>query len=219
MQKRRGIPLMLADPKPPCRLYFQLPAPLTAKLETQLTQVLSSSDVACVLLCNNGQSIDEDHADRLIDLVQAAGIACLIENDIALAGHLGSDGVHIAADAELYERARKTLGESANIGVGCGLNRHNAMRLAEMGADYVAFGPETADIDAIDQCTELIKWWSEIFVVPCVAWNVDDPERAARLAGLGADFVAPSRTIWAHDQAPTIISAIDNALARVRRAA
>lgn len=211
----------MADPKPRCRLYFQLPAPLTAKLETQLTQVLPSSNVACVLLCNNDQPIDEDHADRLIDLVQAAGIACLIENDVALAGRLGADGVHIAADAELYERARKVLGESANIGVHCGLNRHDAMRFAEMGADYVAFGSETTniDIDAIDQCAEIVTWWSEVFVVPCIAWNVEDPDQAARLAGLGADFVAPSRTIWERDQAPAIIAEIDNALARVRSAA
>ena len=66
-----------------------------------------------------------------------------------------------------------------------------------MGADYVAFGPEAeSTIDAIDQYADLIAWWSEIFVVPCVAWNVDSAEQAARFAALGADFVAPSSRIW-----------------------
>jgi thiamine-phosphate pyrophosphorylase len=209
----------MADAKPSCRLYLQVPAPLTAKLDAQLTQALANTSAACVLLCNNDRQMDET-LDRLLDLVQTAGIACLIEDDVARAERLGADGVHIPADAELYRHARASLGESANIGVGCGLDRHAAMSLAEMGADYVAFGPEAAgDIDAIDQCTELIAWWSEIFVVPSVAWNIDDVERAARLASLGADFLAPSRAIWQDDDAAALIAGIDDAIRRARWAA
>jgi thiamine-phosphate pyrophosphorylase len=217
---RRGNSLIMADAKPSCRLYLQVPALLTAKLEAQLTQALAAASAACVLLCNIDQQADEMHLDRLLDRVQAAGVACLIENDVPCAERLGADGVHIPADAELYRRARATLGESANIGAGCGLNRHDAMTLAETGADYVAFGPVTAsDIDAINLCAELIAWWSEIFVVPCVAWNIDDAEHAARFARLGADFVAPSRSIWQDDNAAGLIAAIDDAIRRVRRAA
>jgi thiamine-phosphate pyrophosphorylase len=206
----------MADAKPSCRLYLQVPAPLTAKLDAQLTQALANTSAACVLLCNNDRQMDET-LDRLLDLVQTAGIACLIEDDVARAERLGADGVHIPADAELYRHARASLGESANIGVGCGLDRHAAMSLAEMGADYVAFGPEAAgDIDAIDQCAELIAWWSEIFVVPSVAWNIDDVERAARLASLGADFLAPSRAIWQDDDAAALIAGIDDAIRRAR---
>jgi thiamine-phosphate pyrophosphorylase len=198
---------------------LQVPAPLTAKLDAQLTQALADTSAACVLLCNNDRQMDET-LDRLLDLVQTAGIACLIEDDVARAERLGADGVHIPADAELYRHARASLGESANIGVGCGLDRHAAMSLAEMGADYVAFGPEAAgDIDAIDQCAELIAWWSEIFVVPSVAWNIDDVERAARLASLGADFLAPSRAIWQDDDAAALIAGIDDAIRRARWAA
>jgi thiamine-phosphate pyrophosphorylase len=209
----------MADAKPSCRLYLQVPAPLTAKLDAQLTQALANTSAACVLLCNNDRQMDET-LDRLLDLVQTAGIACLIEDDVARAERLGADGVHIPADAELYRHARASLGESANIGVGCCLDRHAAMSLAEMGADYVAFGPEAAgDIDAIDQCAELIAWWSEIFVVPSVAWNIDDVERAARLASLGADFLAPSRAIWQDDDAAALIAGIDDAIRRARWAA
>jgi len=39
----------------------------------------------------------------------------------------------------------------------------------------------------------LIAWWAEIFVVPCVAWNVETLEEAANLAALGVDFVASGR--------------------------
>jgi thiamine-phosphate pyrophosphorylase len=92
------------------------------------------------------------------------------------------------------------------------------MQLAELGADYVAFGPDST-IDEIDQHAELISWWSEIFVVPCIAWNVDNAEQAAKLATLGADFVAPSAGLWQADDAQKRIAEIDSALRQARRAA
>ena len=210
----------MAEVKNRCRLYFQFPAQPSAKLEAQLAQAIASADAACVLLCGDGAPIDESHAGRLVDLVHGSGLACLIENDAGLAEHIGADGVHIEADASAYMAARNLLGESASIGAGCGMNRHDAMLLAEMGADYIAFGPETeSNIDAIDQYADLLAWWSEIFVVPCIAWNVDSAAEAARLAVLGADFVAPSLRIWRDDDALALIAEIDNAIHNVRRAA
>lgn len=210
----------MAEVKHQCRLYFQFPAQPSAKLEAQLAQALATTTAACVLLCSDGAPIDENHAERLIDLVQASGLACLVENDAGLAERLGADGLHLNADAGAYAAARKLLGESASIGALCGLERHDAMLLAEQGADYVAFGPKAESIiDAIDQYADLIAWWSEIFVVPCVAWNVETAEQAAKFAALGADFVAPSARIWRGDDALQRIAEIDNAVRHVRRAA
>jgi len=210
----------MAELKHRCRLYFQFPAQPSATLEAQLAQALATTDAACVLLCGDGAPIDEDHAGRLIDLVQASGLACLVENDAALAERLGADGLHLDANAETYTAARKLLGESANLGVLCGLERHDAMQMAELGADYVAFGPKAESIiDAIDQYADLIAWWAEIFVVPCVAWNLETAEQAAKFAALGADFVAPSARIWHGDDALRRITEIDNAVRHVRRAA
>lgn len=209
----------MAEVKHRCRLYFQCPAQVSAKLEAQLAHVIASSDAACVLLGVDNQTTDEIHAGRVIDLVHARGIACLVRNDVALAETLGADGVHIAGDPADYAEARKRLGESASIGADCGLDRHRAMLLAELGGDYVAFGPAGGDIDTINQCAELIAWWSEIFVVPCVAWDVPGPEEAARFAALGADFVAPSASLWHDDDAPNLIAAIDSAIRQARRAA
>ena len=210
----------MAEVKPRCRLYLQLPAQPSAKLEAQLAQALASADAACVLLCRDDAPTDESHAGRLLDLIQGRDVACLIEADARLAERLGADGLHIEADDEAYRKARDLLGESASIGAGCGQSRHDAMRLAELGADYVAFRPTAeSGIDGIDQYAELIAWWSEIFVVPCVAWNVDSPEDAAKLAALGADFVAPSTRIWRDDSVVSLIAAIDSAIRHVRRAA
>jgi thiamine-phosphate pyrophosphorylase len=179
---------------------------------------MANTDAACVLLCREESALDEIEASSLIDLVQTRGLACLIEQDAALAERLGADGVHIAADTTLYAKARKLLGDSASIGAACGVSRHDAMRLAELGADYIAFAAN-GTIDTIDQSADLISWWSEIFVVSCVAWNVDNAEHAARLAVLGADFVAPSKRIWQANDPLSLIAEIDHAVRQSRRAA
>jgi thiamine-phosphate pyrophosphorylase len=206
----------MAEAKPKCRLYLQLPALPTAKIEAQLTQALANADIACVLLCPGAEAADESRIDRLIDLVQAAGAACLLDKDATLAERLGADGVHLAADLQAYTRARALLGPEASIGAACGLSRHDAIVLAEKGVDYVAFEAPPSDIDG---GAELIAWWAEMFVVPCVAWNIDRPDDAARLARLGADFVAPSLQIWQGGAPAALIFEIDRAIGQVRRAA
>jgi thiamine-phosphate pyrophosphorylase len=220
MWKNAAEPSTMAEVKPRCRLYLQFPAQLSAKLDAQLAEALASADAACVLLSRDEAKVDETEVGRLIDLVQCRGVACLIEDDAELAERLGADGVHLdVADPDAYTEARSLLGASASMGAGCGLGRHDAMRLAEMGADYVAFGASETSIDAIDQVADLIAWWAEIFVVPCVAWNIDRIGDAERLASLGADFVAPSTHIWKDASAPRVITEMASAISHVRRAA
>jgi len=208
----------MAEVKHRCRLYFQFPTQAPATLTAQLVDAMAATDAACVLLCREESAFDEAQAGTLIDLVHARGLACLIDQDAALTERLGADGVHIEADPMVYAETRKLLGESASIGAFCGVDRHGAMRLAELGADYVAFGPN-GTIDEIDQYADLISWWSEIFVVPCVAWNVDNADQAARLASLGADFIAPSIGIWRADDAAKRIAEIDSAVRQSQSAA
>ncbi len=58
-----------------------------------------------------------------------------------------------------------------------------------------------------------------MFVVPCVAWNIDSPDEAARFAALGADFVAPSTKIWQDGNPSALIAEIESAIGQARRAA
>ena len=205
--------------KPRCRLYLQVAAPFTAKQGGQLSQALSDLAPACVLIRGSGDELDPAILDGLIDQIQAAGAACLIEDGIAAAADLGADGVHITADQNLYGEARKTLGDSANIGVGCGLSRHDAMESAESGADYVAFSAPDADADAHEALSDMIAWWSEIFVVPCVAWDIADVGEAVALTERGVDFIAPPSTIWDSDDALTVLREMDAAIGSIRREA
>ncbi len=209
----------MAQIKPHCRLYLQFPMQPSAPLTDRLAHAVANTDAACVLLCPD-PSLSDDNSATLVDFVQGRGLACLVAKDAELASRLGADGVHIEADPGIYAESRKLLGANANIGAACGLSRHDAMVLAELGVDYVAFGAEDrTDSDAISACAELIAWWSEIFVVPCVAWNVVSAEEAARSAALGADFVAPALALWQSDDGLRTIAEIDRAIRQARRAA
>ena len=85
------------------------------------------------------------------------------------------------------------LGTRYIVGVDVGRTRHDAMNLAEEGADYIGFGipPHVDDREAAAaRRRELIAWWGEIFQVPCVAFDVESADEAQVLAAAGADFVA-----------------------------
>lgn len=209
----------MAETAPRCRLYLTLPASPPAAIERFLAEALNATDVACVLLSAGAES-DAALDARLRELTIARDVAFLIENDAARAERIGADGVHIPADAALYGQTREHLGQRAIIGVGCNESRHDAMLLAELGADYVAFGSTPALSDGErEERAGLIAWWSEIFVVPCVAWNVETQEEAAQLAGLGADFVALSSGIWLTEDPAGQIARIGTALREARSAA
>jgi thiamine-phosphate pyrophosphorylase len=210
----------MAEAAPPCRLYLTLPATPSPVIERSLAEIIEAADVACVLLCQDAADADPALDLRLRELTLAHDVALLVENDAARAKRIGADGVHLPADAALYGQTREHLGQRAIIGVGCKESRHGAMLLAELGADYVAFGPTAAASNReIEERAGLIAWWSEIFVVPCVAWNVETPEEAANLARLGADFVAPALSIWQAEDAAARIAKIGTCLREARSAA
>jgi thiamine-phosphate pyrophosphorylase len=202
----------------PCRLYLQLPDAFSSEFDGRFAQ--ASAYAGSVLFGADAGEFAEPEVRRLIRLAHQRDLACLVEQNAELAQKVGADGVHILADEAIYTKARALLGKDASIGVACGTSRHAAMQLAEMGADYVAFAGNAPDeIDAIDQCAELIAWWAEIFVVPCVAWNIRSVTDAVRLARLGADFVAPSKEIWREDGAAERIAEMARAVREVRKAA
>ena len=209
----------MAEAAPPCRLYLTLPARLSAAAESSLAEALDMADIACVLLCQDGADASQALDVRLRALAQSHDVAFLIENDAARAERISADGVHIPTDAALYGQTREHLGQRAIIGVGCNESRHEAMVLAELGADYVAFGPAPVLGErGRQERAGLIAWWSEIFVAPCVAWNVETLEEAVLLAGLGADFVALSPSIWQTEGAAERIAKIGAALREARNA-
>jgi thiamine-phosphate pyrophosphorylase len=157
----------------------------------RLRAVLAAVKVVSVFI-EPATPVDIGAVAAAIAIAQQAGAGALIVGDTRLARTLKAEGVHLPAslDAEkALVEAREELGERFAIGVDAGTTRHDAMTLAEGGADYVAFAA-SGDAEAEDHCLEMIDWWAEIFEVPCLAWDVRDSELAVALADRGADFIA-----------------------------
>ncbi len=163
----------------------------------QVAARLDAAGAATLLIAaREGGVLTAAEARPLVELAQKKDIAALIEGDAQLARTLRADGVHLPWNKDIaarYAEAREILGTRYIIGVDVGRSRHDAMSFAEDGADYIAFGipPHVEDrASAAERRLELIFWWSEIFEVPCVAFDVDSVEDATALAAAGADFVA-----------------------------
>jgi len=207
----------MATTDPQGQLYLKLPRQLTREVMAALERTIASTEIACVLLAESDVALVLDEASEFVRRTQEHGIAVLVENQVELALSLGADGVHLTdAEETTYAQARTRLGNASILGVSCGENRHAAMTLAEMGADYIAFGGAPLESE---RRAELIAWWSEVFQVPCVALDVEDAEEAARLAKLGADFVVPSESLWLTKDAASKLSEIAASITQARSAA
>jgi thiamine-phosphate pyrophosphorylase len=208
---------MTATADPHCQLYLKLPPLLSREVRTAFEQTIESVKVACVLLAQGETAPDFAQASEIVRRTQDLGIAVIVENNTDLALSLGADGLHLGdAEEHNYEQARSRLGNAAILGVSCGDNRHTAMTLAEMGADYIAVGGPPLESE---RRAELIAWWSEIFQVSCVALDVEDVDQAARLAKLGADFIVPSAKLWLTEDPASRLSQIAASIAQARSAA
>jgi thiamine-phosphate pyrophosphorylase len=201
-----------------CRLYLISPPHLSpANFAIPLREALDGGDVASFQL--RLKHADDDAIRRAADLlrpiVQAADVAFILNDRPDLAAELGCDGVHIGQEDAPYAEARSLVGPDRIVGVTCHDSRHLAMEAAEAGADYVAFGaffptktkePKTqADID-------LLRAWSEVTVVPCVAIGGITVQNAPALIEAGADFLAVAAGVWEHPDGPEAAVKAFNAL-------
>ena len=84
-------------------------------------------------------------ADALRPVAHARDVPLVVADHFRLAGRLGLDGVHLADGARQVREARKALGADAIVGAFARASRHDGLTAAEIGADYVAFGPVGAD--------------------------------------------------------------------------
>jgi len=194
------------------RLYLITPATIedARGFRDTLMGALDGGDVACLQIrLKSGTQIDTDAtrrvAERVIEPVQAAGIAVVMNDSPELALEFGADGVHLGADDPGVKTARATLGPDAIIGATCKASRHLAMVAGEAGADYVAFGsfhPTRTKPDATPADPDILTIWQETMALPCVAIGGITVDRAAPLVEAGADFLAVSAGVWAHPDGP-----------------
>jgi len=185
---------------PACRICLVTPPVFVpAAFARLLERTIGAADVAAVRLRMPGAATAERAAAAaaLRAVTNRADVALLLDGDPASAQQLGCDGVHVPADH--VAAARQILGAGASVGAACGWSRDAAMRAAEAGADYVAFGPAT---EAGDTGRQAIADWALTMVVPCVVAGGIDAASAPGWAAAGADFLAVGRAVWQDPAGP-----------------
>jgi len=201
----------------PCSLYLISPQDVGGVFPDRLKAAIADDSVTAFQL--RVKDVTEHELARLAEPLRRicadAEVAFIVNDSISLAKRLGADGVHLGqGDGDIRE-ARDALGPSAQIGRTCHDSRHLAMDAAEAGADYVAFGaffPTQTKEPKTSADIELLRWWGEMMVVPCVAIGGITVENAPVLVEAGADFLAVSAGVWEHPDGPESAVKAFNAL-------
>src|ERR1700744_2931384 len=166
---------MINDDRATTRLYLITPPALDPhEFAPHLEAALDGGDVAAVQL--RLKDVDDETirpaTARLQPIVQAHGVAFIMNDRPDLAAELDCDGVHIGEEDWPYAEARRLGAPDPTVGVTGGGSRHRALVASEAGADYVAFGaffPSTTKIAKHHPSPEVLKDWSDMTVVPCCA--------------------------------------------------
>lgn len=187
----------MTEREPLTRLCLQFEADAGPANAGRLASSLQSAPFSSLVLsASPGLSLTADLARPLVELAQARGIAALISGDAQLARTLKADGVHVPWSADVvkaFSEARGIVGTSYIVGADAGRSRHDAMAMAEAGADYTGFGipPHVEDRQtASERRLDLVAWWAEIFEVPVMALDVETAEDVASISAAQADFIS-----------------------------
>ena len=209
-------PAPSAAPQTP-QLYLITPPVFDPALPEIVASLLDGFEIACLRLTLPGASEDDvaRAADALRIVAHARDVPLVVSDHVGLVTRLGLDGVHLGDGSARVRAARKALGPDAIIGAHARVSRHDGMTAAELGADYVSFGPvgDTGLGDGVVAPLDLFRWWSEMIETPVVAEGALDTALAADLAPV-ADFLALGPEVWSHVDGPDI--ALTGYLERMR---
>ena len=174
---------------------------------TPLGEALKAGNIGAVQLRlkNSDDAAILKAAQTLLPVCQNSNIPLLINDRPDLAKKSGCSGTHVGQKDTSYKNARETVGNNCIVGITCHNSRHLAIEAAEQGADYVAFGaffPTTTKIANFTATIDILQWWNDLMVVPCVAIGGITPENCHSLVNSGADFLAVVSAVWDHPDGP-----------------
>ena len=205
------------SPRPAPRLYLTTPAIVDpSAFSPHLSAALDAGDVAAVLL--RFAEADErtliNCAKALAAPTQSKGAALLLDGHVELVARAGADGGHLSGSAA-FTAAVGQLKPDRIAGAGELVTRHDAMLVAEQGADYVMFGEPDVEgrRPALSAIEERVAWWAEVFEIPCVGYAAA-PGDIAPLVAAGADFIAVGDFLWREPE--KIASMISEACGHLR---
>lgn len=194
----------------PCKLYILTPSRIeAATFASDLERTIAAEPkiVGAVQLRLKDVSDDEFKraADALTPVCHRFGIPLIVNDRPDIAATTGADGVHIGQQDTGYDEARQLLGDDAIIGVTCHASRDLAIEAGDRGADYVAFGaffPSVSKEAKHHATSEILEFWSQMTVVPCVAIGGITAENCGQLIDAGANYLAVIGSIWNHPDGP-----------------
>jgi thiamine-phosphate pyrophosphorylase len=172
------------------RLFLVAPGISSSDILACVDAASKVGDVASVL-------IPPEQLSGIVKPIQALGIAVLTSGDPGHATRNTCDGIHIDAGRDAFEQARSTVGKDRFVGAYCAASRHDAMEMAEAGVDYVAFSQNLRAAGGVP----IVGWWSEMFEVPCVAFDPVEAKDLDTLLPQNPDFIRPSDAMWASPEA------------------
>lgn len=153
----------------------------------------------------------QDEARALLALCHRHGALLVINDDVELALAVGAQAVHLGKDDAGVAQARARLGPDAVIGVSCYDDLALAHRLAEAGADYLAFGaffPSPTKPAARRANLDLLRD-SAGLGLPRVAIGGISADNAAPLLAAGADYLAVISAVFGTDDIAAAAARID----------
>jgi thiamine-phosphate pyrophosphorylase len=193
----RTQPVNMQVPAP--RIYLVTPAVADASVFARdLSAALSSkADIAAVLLrlTPGDERTQINRIKALAPIAQKKGVALVIDGHAGIVARGGADGAQLTG-LEPFLAAMETLKPARIAGCAGLASRHDAMTVAERGADYVMFGDAVdGRRPALSAIVERVAWWTEVFEVPCVAFASSFDE-IAPLAAAAPEFIAVGDFIW-----------------------
>ena len=201
----------------PCRLYLISPADVGGAFPDRLKAALEPGLATAFQL--RVKDVEEHELARLAEPLQRicadAEVAFIVNDSVALAKRLGADGVDLGQSDGDVREARAALGPAAQIGRTCHDSRHLAMEAGEAGADYVAFGafyPTTTKPSDYRPDPSILRWWSTLFEIPCVAIGGITADNAEPLIEAGADFLAVCQAVWSKGDPASAVRAFAEAI-------
>jgi len=186
------------------QIYLATPTEFDLELfKPKLAAVLEAVPVACVRIAvaTTDESALGRAADQLRDICHKHEVAIVVDEHFRMVEKHGLDGVHLVSSSRNVREARKLLGDEAIVGAYCGSSKHAGMTAAEIGVDYISFGP-VGDMGGLGDGNharpELFQWWSEMIEVPVVAEGGLDESSLRAVRDL-VDFVTFGTEIWQAD--------------------
>jgi thiamine-phosphate pyrophosphorylase len=187
-----------------------------ATLKSLIASAAEGGDVASLILpaYGDGEAAFQHRAEILVPMVQAHGIAVVIEDDTRVAGRVGADGIHFEGRKDGLEELIEKFQGRMMIGAGGAKNRDDALELGEARPDYMFFGRFGYDNTPAPHPRNLSlgSWWAQMIELPSIVMAGNEIASVETVAATGAEFVALSSAVFAEGTDPAAQIAAANAL-------